>query len=71
MEEDIRRILVLLEEMKRDIAYIRQRVEVEKFDRQEQSQSKRIESSPVTTTLFTKTKEKSNWDSDSIDGLIE
>jgi len=70
MDQDIKRILEMLEEIKRDIDYIKKTMCTEEKDKEHQS-AKRISTGPDLSVSYAKIREKSNWDVDSIDGLIE
>ncbi|HOP09230.1 MAG TPA: hypothetical protein PK718_00795 [Candidatus Methanofastidiosa archaeon] len=70
MEQDIKRILEMLEDIKRDIDYIKRKME-SKDDSGEHAAAKRISTGPDVSIQYSKINEKSKWDIDSIDGLIE
>jgi glutaredoxin len=70
MEQDIKRILEMLEDIKKDIELIKSKMGTEKEDR-EHTSAKRISAGPNISVPYTKVGDKSKWDVDSIDGLIE
>jgi len=70
MEQDVKKILEVLEEIKKDIDYIKSKIDKCDDDGTRQK-ARRISTNPDLSASYTKVREKSKWDVDSIDGLIE
>ena len=70
MDDDIKRIYTILEEIRDEIREIKRQMGSNALPPEEERGARRIASAPASTS-YVHIEEKSQWDSSSIDNLIE